>query len=1165
MKRRCDVVVFAKTDYDFNLDSVKEVLSKYNDDNKVTFVCLQCRYYLRGLSLGKQKTDMKKPSSETDYLCTCCHSIFKRKKQVVFFKKKNYDFENKCVQVALSEQVRCKNSIYEHICKNCHNQLKNTFPRIPENAHCRLENREKFCNGCTTGNSKGLQGGKKKQMNKNVGADLWLHIFETVGNTSSFDEAKSYMDKVKLPALDKKFKGLRQLIHDRLDSLAFHRVPNDVGVSKDNLFAVFTSGAGSCFYYTLSRLVYSNEDHVIEMRVRVLKEGFKNIDLYLDHNYLCRGYDFPYADDVSLPEIYATYCSFYDPAVILTKELVTEYYKREMFNLRRFSSESGIWQFHQAANVLGCPIQSVYPHVALSNLRNDFHRLILPSNLDCTGSTVRILWAMCSWNSTRFGHLVPLVEHDHSLHFIEENLCPVGYKEREPVFAEIDLTDGDNECREREHILHMDVDQKPVCSKPTQQETFLDQRIKDDGTEEVNEKSSYWEDVSGKMDPIEDRFCTFLCTSCHRNKKLRNDVIVFDVRKYNFKNDVIKNVLSEMYRCKDPNGMEYICKRCHDSLSHPKNPDIPRYSAFKRSQEKKDEEQEEVNGLYVCTCCYGVRGSKKRMVEFVEKNYNFGNVIVRKVFCKKYRCKCSDGSEFVCDTCHSYLISDDPKVPQKCAYNKELIGKIDTDKVKEKDEEDKKRRLIESAGQKFLENAKKIPDRVCTCCHHLLFEKSVKDLDIEKFPSNRVTARALNDAYRYKDKETGKEYICTTCKDNLKRGVMPFQAVANGLELPEIPVELQGLTRLECRCISLRIPFMQIRALPKGGRGKIRGPCVNVPATLQPITEVLPRIPENMDLVFLKFKRIITYKNNYMHDYIRPYKVMAALHWLKENNDHYKNVVIDTDWLKKFEHQEIFEHIIEEDEGRCVDIEENRNGQGKGRDGMDLGSNGVGEEENSRANISSEGDMVERMDVDGGEIITNDGKRHENMDDSESEKSDGEEDENLKEAQKDHDRRADITIGSTSTCVQFTDPDEIAFSIAPGQDAIPKFILMDKEFEVLAFPNLFPKGKGGKETDIPREREIDTRRYINQRLLNKDPRFSKNIEYIFAFQYATELKQLRTDMAFALKRQCTDGRKITAGDLKNYRKVNQMIWKDIAYKFMQNVLRNTSLLAEAII
>ena len=39
-------------------------------------------------------------------------------------------------------------------------------------------------------------------------------------------------------------------------------------------------------------------------------------------------------------------------------------------------------------------------------------------------------------------------------------------------------------------------------------------------------------------------------------------------------------------------------------------------------------------------------------------------------------------------------------------------------------------------------------------------------------------------------------------------------------------------------------------------------------------------------------------------------------------------------------------------------------------------------------------------------------------------------------------------------------PDEVAFFIAPGQDAIPKFILMDNDLEVLSFPNLFPKGEG---------------------------------------------------------------------------------------------------------
>ena len=195
------------------------------------------------------------------------------------------------------------------------------------------------------------------------------------------------------------------------------------------------------------------------------------------------------------------------------------------------------------------------------------------------------------------------------------------------------------------------------------------------------------------------------------------------------------------------------------------------------------------------------------------------------------------------------------------------------------------------------------------------------------------------------------------------------------------------------------------------------------------------------------------------------------------------------------------------------------------------------------------------MNLDSGEMKRTNGeeKKDGHDQDSGNEDNEAEEDENLEEAQKDYYRRADITIGSTSTCVQFINPDEVAFSISPGQDAIPKFILMDKDFEVISFPHLFPKGEGGHDVTTPRERDICLRHYINQRLLNKDPRFSKSIEYIFAFQYATELKQLRTDMAMALKRQCTDGMKITAGDMRNFQKVNQMIWKDIAYKFMKKI------------
>ena len=91
-------------------------------------------------------------------------------------------------------------------------------------------------------------------------------------------------------------------------------------------------------------------------------------------------------------------------------------------------------------------------------------------------------------------------------------------------------------------------------------------------------------------------------------------------------------------------------------------------------------------------------------------------------------------------------------------------------------------------------------------------------------------------------------------KMSIEENEMLCQAVTNGLEIPNVPRELQGLTRLECRCIGLRIPFMSIRALPKGGQGKIGGPCINVPASLEPIADVLPQIPENIDLVLLKFK-----------------------------------------------------------------------------------------------------------------------------------------------------------------------------------------------------------------------------------------------------------------------------------------------------------------------
>ena len=364
-----------------------------------------------------------------------------------------------------------------------------------------------------------------------------------------------------------------------------------------------------------------------------------------------------------------------------------------------------------------------------------------------------------------------------------------------------------------------------------------------------------------------------------------------------------------------------------------------------------------------------------------------------------------------------------------------------------------------------------------------------------------------------------KEFICQNCDRDLKKGVLPAQAVANNLEVPDVPDVLKGLTRLEVRCIALRIPFMNIRALRKGGLGKISGACVNVPTSLEPIAEVLPCVPQDTELILLKFKRMLSSKSNYLCDYIHPKRVMDALKWLKANNSLYKDIIIDEDWFRKFEGDDLYEDVCEESEKNPL------------RESIDEGMLGDGHDGNEEGCNEAEDSVT---------------------DDSHDSGSDDDE-ANMMEAQAEENRRAEIRIGGSVTCMQIKDLDEAVFYIAPGEGSIPKYILMDEKFEQLAFPDLFPFGSGDYDKNLVRERELNWRRYINQRLLNKDARFSQNMEYIFAFQYGTEIKQLKSDMQVALKRRTKDGRRITAGDLKDFKVVNQMVFKDIAYKFMKNV------------
>ena len=95
------------------------------------------------------------------------------------------------------------------------------------------------------------------------------------------------------------------------------------------------------------------------------------------------------------------------------------------------------------------------------------------------------------------------------------------------------------------------------------------------------------------------------------------------------------------------------------------------------------------------------------------------------------------------------------------------------------------------------------------------------------------------------------ESTCTHCKNSLqqKNPKMPDQACANGLQLHDILQDLQNIMPLERRVISPQIPFITIFVMRQyGAHYKVNGSPVNVPATLDQIIGILPRMPSDLQL-----------------------------------------------------------------------------------------------------------------------------------------------------------------------------------------------------------------------------------------------------------------------------------------------------------------------------
>ena len=142
------------------------------------------------------------------------------------------------------------------------------------------------------------------------------------------------------------------------------------------------------------------------------------------------------------------------------------------------------------------------------------------------------------------------------------------------------------------------------------------------------------------------------------------------------------------------------------------------------------------------------------------------------------------------------------------------------------------------------------------------------------------------------------------------------------------------------------------------------------------------------------------------------------------------------------------------------------------------------------------------------------------------------------------------------TCMQpetFLDENDI-YSIAPGEKQSPLAFLSDPHFEVLSNPDKYPLGNNSFSTE--RSKRLTVRKFFNQRLLNVDGRFARDIDYLLTAQYIVEAKQVQDESGIALRQtrgMKFQGKMITAGILKNSANMKAMIRTDAAVKFLKNV------------
>jgi len=1011
---------------------------------------------------------------------------------------------------------------------------------------------------------------------------FWTTVLGHFAELETFHELEQYvLDHqdvwVKLPALPEA-EGNRQQQFDKLDDVAMRDMPTDQPLRSP--FPIKTNGNGNCFCNGLSRLIYGDEEHADELRVRLTIDAVVNKRHYVDNVTLQSGVNHCVPSD-SFVDHYLFYSlpmgtsNLPHGGGVEADQQRQTLFEHLTFNFRKNLVWANIWQFHQAANILKRNVRCIYPQWRETE-RRLYNRIFVPLGVESghhSAPALNIMFCRTSQSLRRLNHFVPVVEQQFAVNIaaaplpktsslpviidIENEYLSPKKRAPQPDLSQFQQrkkrkqdTPHHNEWQERMDVLddiHINdpvvlvtppkVDLPLLSATPSssRRKQKTPRRMLNKWTPSSNRKqktpgkilsdkvvkfkakptsrNGNRSSVRKKMfsensdENENDDLCVPLkeelehqvkmnnseesysksgqCTLCHKNGTSLK-LFVPSMSKFTEKQKT--TVLLTEHRVFNSDGEERICRICDKFLL--KGGVRKNWNYFKQNHKSGK-----------CTLCHIDR---KEMTRFVEENYNPSEKIKDTVLAKRYRIVDSDGDELICGKCHKYLERGSKR--RKWKYYQDTNG---------------------TARQNFLLSLSEFPQYTCTVCHRMLFSYSVISLEMHNFDTiNNIVSECLAPDIRKKSFDDN-EYICHQCHNSLRKQPpkmpkMPNQAVANNLRLTTQPDVLKNLTTMERRCIGLHIPFMTIKSVRQNGKN-MKGPCVNVPASLEPMCTLLPRLPEEMKTVLIKLKRRLDYNRSYMFDYIRPQVVMEALLWLKAHNVLYKNVTVNNEWFDQVEY-------VASDHFNIV----------KDSDGID--SDGYISDEDEDIYGTKKQKRTEKLpeiDVTTGQESSTDAKDAS--------------DDDFEEEQEAAEFKSKVTVQASSTCVQLDNLEEAIFAIAPGENSKPKLLLTDDEFELSCFPDYFPTGEGAFHCP-ERQTDLALRRYVNQRLLNVDGRFGRNLEYIFAMQYAVELKQLEMDKGVYIRNHSFhNGTKFNASMIRDSSFVTELVRHDSAFKFMRNV------------